>query len=64
MSYNRTFKKNKAEKIKGIIKEKVDGKIIPKHDEFGHHYQFVKTGKIVDSVTTQLNWLAKPHLIM
>jgi hypothetical protein len=50
------------ESVKEIIKEKVDGKIIAAHDDKGHHYKFVKTGVVVDSVTTK-NILDKPHLI-
>lgn len=40
--------------IQKIIKEKVIGKIVPKHDDHGHHYQFVDSGIIVDSVTTKI----------
>jgi hypothetical protein len=45
-----------------ILNRKVKGKIIPCHDEYGHHYQFVESGIIVDSVTTK-NILEKEHLI-
>ena len=49
------------EKLKTIIKEKVDGKWVPKHDAFGHHYS---NGSILqDSVTTKLGILNKPHLL-
>ena len=51
-----------AKEIQKIIAEKVTGVWIPKHDDKGHHYQNIKTGKVVDSVTTQ-NILDKPHLI-
>ncbi len=54
-------KERRAELIK-IINEKVKGKILPCHDEFGHHYKFVDSGIIVDSVTTK-NILEKEHLI-
>lgn len=52
----------KKEDVIKVIQDKVTGKIIAKHDEFGHHYQFVDTGEIVDSVTTK-NITDKPHLI-
>jgi len=45
-----------------ILKEKVFGKIIAAHDEKGHHYKFVESGSIVDSVTTK-NIIQKEHLI-
>ena len=51
----------KATLTRQIIQEKVVGKIIPKHDAFGHHYQ-LPDGIIVDSVTTKLI-IDKPHLI-
>lgn len=48
------------------LKEKVDkaclGKIIPRHDEKGHHYEFVDKSLVVDSVTTILSILGKDHL--
>lgn len=37
-----------------IINDKVINKIIPKHDNHGHHYQFVSSGVVVDSVTTKI----------
>ncbi len=51
-----------AEFVKQVIAEKVRGKIIPMHDEFGHHYKFLEDGSIIDSVT-QKNIIDKPHLI-
>lgn len=48
--------------IQKIIAEKVTGVWIAAHDEKGHHYRNTKTGKIVDSVTTQ-NIIEKPHLV-
>lgn len=48
-------------KIRSIIAEKVSGKIVAAHDEFGHHYK-LPSGVIVDSVTTKLI-LDKPHLV-
>lgn len=49
------------EQVLDIINAKVRGKIIPCHDEFGHHYKFVETGEIVDSVTTK-NIMNKEHI--
>jgi len=47
--------------VRQIIADKVIGKIVPKHDAFGHHY-LLPSGKLVDSVTTKLI-VDKPHLI-
>lgn len=44
-----------------IINNKVAGKIEACHDATGHHYRFVESGKVVDSVTTKLI-LEKKHL--
>jgi hypothetical protein len=62
MTYNRKLQSNKFEQIQKIIAEKVTGKIVPQHDEHGHHYKFVETGTVVDSVTTINGWIAKHHL--
>ncbi len=50
--------------IKKIITQKVVGKVVARHDEFGHHYQIGKgkTVIVVDSVTTKLI-MDKPHLV-
>jgi hypothetical protein len=53
----------KAERVKAKIEEKVKGVWISAHDEKGHHYRMNTTDILVDSVTTQLSLLAKPHLI-
>lgn len=45
-----------------ILKDKVFGKIVAAHDEKGHHYRFIDSGNLVDSVTTK-NILQKEHLI-
>lgn len=45
------------------IKEYCEGKIIPKHDEYGHHYMFTDSGIVIDSVTTILSILKKEHLL-
>jgi len=52
----------KADRIKQVIALKVLGKIIPKHDEFGHHYEFVGLGEVVDSVTMILQMIEKEHI--
>lgn len=51
-----------VESVRKILDEKVKGKWVPCHDEFGHHYRHVETGEVVDSVTTK-NILAKEHLV-
>ena len=51
-----------VESVRQILKDKVDGKWIPCHDEFGHHYRHVESGEVVDSVTTK-NILNRPHLV-
>lgn len=48
--------------IQKIIEKKVYGKIEAAHDDRGHHYRFVDTGTVEDSVTTR-NVLDKPHLV-
>src|SRR3990167_11057802 len=48
-------------KIQSIIQDKVIGKIIPKHDDTGHHYLIQSSGKIVDSITQKLI-IDKQHL--
>ncbi len=53
---------DKAEKIRAVIKEKVEGKVIAEHDVFGHFYRFADTGNKIPSVTTK-NILDKPRLI-
>lgn len=62
MPYNRNKKKLSLEEIKKIIDTKVTGKIIPQHDDKGHHYKFVDSNLILDSVTTINGWIAKHHL--
>lgn len=44
------------------IADKIEGKILPKHDEDGHKYLFVDTGEIVRSVTTKII-VDRPHLV-
>jgi hypothetical protein len=50
------------EEIKKIVKDKVEGKWIPEHNEFGHYYRSKRSKRIIPSVTTQ-NISAKPHLL-
>lgn len=50
------------EEVQAAIAEKVTGKIVPRHTIDKHVYEFVATGRRVDSVT-QKNILDKPHLI-
>lgn len=45
-----------------IVTDRIIGKILPVHDDAGHHYKFVATGTVVDSVTTK-NVLEKPFLV-
>lgn len=45
-----------------IINNKVAGKVVACHDATGHHYRFTDNGNVVDSVTTKLSILDKPHL--
>lgn len=64
-----------VKKMQSLIAEKVAGKWIPEHDEFGHHYRQVidastsvhvkknMEGVLQDSVTTKLGILNKPHLM-
>jgi hypothetical protein len=49
--------------IKKIIDEKITGVWEPRHTEFGHRYCHLPSGKMVDSVTSQLQILGRPHLI-
>ena len=46
-----------------IINDKVLGKIQAVHDNEGHKYLFVDSGKVVRSVTTKLGIIDKPQLI-
>lgn len=52
------------EQIQTVIAERIPkGIIAPAHDEFGHHYMYVPTGQVFDSVTTQMQGvLDNPHL--
>jgi hypothetical protein len=47
--------------IQKIIEKKVLNRWVPEHNETGHHYKHVKTGKLVDSVSTKLI-IEKEHL--
>lgn len=47
--------------VEMVLDQKLHGKLEPAHDHEGHHYRFVESGIIVDSVTTKMI-LSKPHL--
>jgi len=49
------------EEVRGIIRDRVVGKIQPRHDEHGHHY-LLPNGAVVDSVTQVIS-IPKPHLL-
>lgn len=49
-----------AEQIKSVIVSKIEGKVIPDHDETGHFY-LLPNGKRVASTTSKLI-IEKPHL--
>lgn len=63
------------QKIKQQIADKVEGRWVPEHDQYGHHYREVippassvhvkknMEGVLQDSVTTKLGILNKPHLL-
>lgn len=50
--------------VQKIITEKIPaGLIVPQHDDKGHHYKYVPTGEVFDSVTTQMSGVVdNPHL--
>lgn len=50
--------------IQAILKEKIpEGLVVPAHDERGHHYRHTPSGKVFDSVTTQMSGVVdSPHL--
>ena len=50
------------QKLKDIIKDKIDGIWIPEHDSIGHHYRYKDYPDLKDSVTQKLQILSKPHL--
>jgi ATP-dependent exoDNAse (exonuclease V) beta subunit len=51
-----------VKELQKIIDEQVRNVWVAAHDEKGHHYKNTRTGKIVDSVTTQ-SIIEKPHLV-
>ena len=57
-----TLNKLSLEEVRAVIDSTVRGKIIPHHDEHGHHYEFVESGKVVDSVTQKIS-VPRPHLL-
>jgi hypothetical protein len=49
--------------LRQIVKEKLPPSlVIPEHDHLGHHYRFVPTNKVYDSVTTKTSILENPRL--
>lgn len=48
--------------LRAIINEKVNGLVVPCHDEMGHHYRYLVTGEVYDSVTTKTGIIDAPHL--
>jgi len=49
--------------LRQIIKEKIPSSlVIPEHDHLGHHYRFIPTNKVYDSVTTKTSILENPRL--
>jgi len=49
--------------LRKIVKEKLPPSlVIPEHDHLGHHYRFVPTNKVYDSVTTKTSILENPRL--
>lgn len=51
------------DKLQEVIREKIHGVWEPKHDASGHHYKHKNFPDILDSVTTKLGILSKPHLL-
>ena len=54
---------SKIQTIKDNVQKYCLGKILPTHDNYGHHYAFTDSGLVVDSVTTILSILRKDHLL-
>lgn len=51
------------EQLRNTIKEKLPPSlVIPEHDTYGHHYRFMPTNKVYDSVTTKTAILDNPRL--
>lgn len=49
--------------LRKIVKEKCpDNLVLPEHDHTGHHYRYLKTNKVYDSVTTFMGILDMPRL--
>lgn len=52
-----------VDELRQTIKEKIPPSlVIPEHDRLGHHYRFIPTNKVYDSVTTKTAILDNPHL--
>jgi hypothetical protein len=52
----------KYQAYRQAIANHITGKIVPEHDEDGHKYRFVQSGKLVRSVTTKII-VDRPHLV-
>lgn len=49
--------------LRRIVQDKVDSSlVVPEHDYMGHHYRFIPTNKVYDSVTTKTSILDNPKL--
>ena len=49
--------------LRKIVKEKCpENLVLPEHDHTGHHYRYLKTNKVYDSVTTLIGILDMPRL--
>lgn len=49
--------------LRELVKEKLPASlVIPEHDHLGHHYRYLPTNKVYDSVTTKASILDNPRL--
>ena len=49
--------------LRDLVKEKLPASlVIPEHDHMGHHYRYVPTNQVYDSVTTKSGILDNPRL--
>lgn len=49
--------------LRALVKEKLPASlVIPEHDHLGHHYRYLPTNKVYDSVTTKSGILDNPRL--
>jgi len=54
---------DRSKVIRAIINENVKGKLVPRHTDTEHRYEFVETGTVVKSVTTKTGIIEKKWLI-